>query len=79
MSEGISFEQAKSQLISERGLKPVPTPKRIIKRGPPEERLSEQFANEAEKPSPSVAEPFKAAAKPEPLSRAELIRRDMEA
>jgi len=53
-------------------------PPRPFKRGPTSDRLSERFKAEAETPAPDAAHSFKEAARPQRLSRAEQIPRDME-
>ncbi len=74
-----SFSKAKEELAAEREANQPPPPEREIKRGPQNERVSEAFETVAQKPEPEAARPFREAAKPETLSRAEQIRRDMEA
>ncbi|MGD9725705.1 MAG: relaxase/mobilization nuclease domain-containing protein [Hyphomicrobiaceae bacterium] len=74
-----SFSKAKEELAAEREANSPPPPEREIKRGPQKERVSDAFETAARKPEPEAARPFREAAKPETLSRAEQIRRDMEA
>jgi len=74
-----SFAQAKEELASQAQASPEPAPPRPFKRGPANERMSDTFAKVAENPTPPAARQFKQAAASEKLSRAEQIRRDMEA
>ncbi|MBU2534303.1 MAG: hypothetical protein KKB37_16310 [Alphaproteobacteria bacterium] len=78
-TSNVSFDRAKDDLIAERQTAAPPPSERGFKRGPKTERVSENFARQAENPAPPAAEQFREAAKREPLTRAEQIRRDMEA